>query len=71
MTVKDCKISQNVDIDQTSIDTLFAGGDLDIGIVFLKEFFEKANFGKISRRQRSMKNYPEGKELIHNYRPRF
>ena len=33
-------------------------------MVFLKEFFEKVNFEKISRQQKSMKNYPGGKELV-------
>ena len=41
--------------------------DLDpIGLtlmVFLKEFFEKVDFEKISRRQKSLKNFPEGKRL--------
>ena len=31
--------------------------------VFLKEFFKKVNFVKISRRQKSMQNYPACKEL--------
>ena len=30
---------------------------------FLKEFFQKVDFEKISRRQKSMKNYPECNEL--------
>ena len=29
-------------------------------MVFLKEFFEKVNFEKISRRQKSMKKFPGG-----------
>ena len=32
-------------------------------MVFLKEFFEKVDIEKISRRQKNMKNYPVGKEL--------
>ena len=35
----------------------------DTLMVFLKEFFEKVDFEKISRRQKSMKNYPGGKEF--------
>ena len=31
--------------------------------VFPKEFFEKVYFEKISRRQKILKNYPEGKDL--------
>ena len=47
---------QNVgpDLDPNCFDTL---------MVFLKEFFEKVDFEKISRRQRSRQNYPGGKEL--------
>ena len=30
---------------------------------FLKEFFEKGDFEKISRRQKSIKIFPGGKEL--------
>ena len=33
-------------------------------MVFLKFFFEKADFEKKNRWQKSMKNYPGGKELI-------
>ena len=29
-------------------------------MVFLKEFFEKVNFERISRRQKSMKKFPGG-----------
>ena len=36
----------------------------DILMVFLKEFFQKIILKKISRRQKSMKNYPVGNELI-------
>ena len=35
--------------------------------VFLKEFFKKVNFVKISRRQKSMQNYPACKELTTMY----
>ena len=35
----------------------------DTLIVFLKEFLEKGDFEKISRRQKIMQNYPAGKEL--------
>ena len=35
----------------------------DTLMVFLKEFFEKVNFEKISRRQKSVQNYPACKEL--------
>ena len=31
--------------------------------MFLKDFFEKVDFEKFSRRQKSMQNYPVGKEL--------
>ena len=31
----------------------------DILVVLLKDFFEKGNFGKVCRRQKSMKNCPE------------
>ena len=37
-------------------------------MIFLKEFFEKVDF-KISRRQKSMQNYPVGKELNVFYFP--
>ena len=33
-------------------------------MVFLKEFFEKVDSEKISRGQKSMQNYPLGKELM-------
>ena len=33
---------------------------IDTQMVFLKEFFEKVDFEKISRRQKSMKNFPGG-----------
>ena len=40
----------------------------DTLIVFLKEFFEKVNFEKpISRRQKSMKNYPVCKKIKQTY----
>ena len=42
------------DLDPKPFDTL---------MVFLKEIFKKVDFVKISRRQKSVKNYPEGKEL--------
>ena len=42
------------DLDPKPFDTL---------MVFLKEIFKKVDFEKISRRQKSVKNYPEGKEL--------
>ena len=32
-------------------------------MVFPKEFFEKVDFEKISRRPKYMQNYPEGKVL--------
>ena len=32
-------------------------------MVFLKEFFEKADFEKNHRQQKSLKNYPVGKEV--------
>ena len=32
-------------------------------MVFLKEFFEKVDFEKITRRQKCMQNYPVGNEL--------
>ena len=35
----------------------------DTLIIFLKEFFENVDFEKISRRQKSGKNFPGGKEL--------
>ena len=35
----------------------------NILMVFLKEFFEKVDFEKINRQQKSMKNFPGGKEL--------
>ena len=38
----------------------WSGSNLfDTQMVFLKEFFEKVDFEKISRRQKSMKNFPE------------
>ena len=37
--------------------------DPDEADVFLKEFFKQVDLKKISRRQKSMKNYPVGKEL--------
>ena len=37
--------------------------DLDTNCLTLKEFSEKVDFEKISRRQKSMKNFLEGKEL--------
>ena len=40
------------------------GHDLfDAQMIFLKEFFKKVDLKKISRRQKRMKNFPEGKEL--------
>ena len=39
------------------------GPDLDNLMVFLKEFFGKVDLEKISRRQKSMHNFPGGKEL--------
>ena len=33
----------------------------DDHIVFLKEFFEKVDFEKLSRRQKSMNIFPEGR----------
>ena len=43
----------------------WSGSNLfDTQMVFLKEFFEKVDFEKkISRRQKSMKNFPVGNEL--------
>ena len=35
----------------------------DTPMVFLKEFLEKVDFEKISRRQKSTENYPVGKDL--------
>ena len=35
----------------------------DTQMVFMKEFFEKVDFEKISRRQKSMFNFPGSKEL--------
>ena len=32
-------------------------------MVYLKEFFEKVDLEKISKQQKSMQNYPVGKEL--------
>ena len=41
-----------------------AGSKLfDILMVFLKDFFQKVNFEKNSRRLKIMKNYPVGNEL--------
>ena len=36
-------------------------------VVFLKEFFEKVDFEKISRRQKSMQNFAVGEELRDSY----
>ena len=35
----------------------------DTQTVFLKELFEKVDFEKVSRRQKSLKNFPGGKML--------
>ena len=34
-------------------------------MVLRKDFFEKVDFEKINRWQKSIQNYPVGKELIH------
>ena len=39
----------------------------DTLIVYVKEFFEKVDSEKISRRQKSGKNFPGDKELLQYY----
>ena len=46
-------MSSHMKFDQTS----------NSDMVFLKDFFEKVDFEKISRQQKSVQNYTVGKEL--------
>ena len=48
---------------QTKCRALSGSKMFDTLMVYLKEFFEKVDLEKISKQQKSMQNYPVGKEL--------